>query len=810
MHRTGKLFLIFALLMLTVLLAAGCSRYPYPSAAAVTPEPVATAAPAPTPSPAPVYPSGVGKVVISELMSRNKATLMDADGDFPDWIELENLTDEDISLTGWTLSDGKYGTVWSFPDFTLYRSSRALIFADKKAGAAGELHASFSVSAGEEIFLRDANGTVVCSCAIDDDKSDYSLVRKGEGYALSEYPTPGFENTPAGYEMFMETRTAEGPLAIYEVCVENSSSWYIDGFGYTDWVEIKNISSEPVDLGEYYLSDDSADLMAWSGSGLLGPGEIIAVLCESEWYNCDTRRPLAPFSLNSDNDRLYLTGSDGRIIDYAYLHGIPYGASYGRLDGRNGFFYFPAHTPGEANFGGARRVSGTPVASQNDGVFSDVQSVTVELSGEGTIYYTLDCTYPSAESTPYTEPIVLTETTVLRAISIEEGTIPGRALTLSYIFDVQRDIPVVSVVADDLAKFNFMYWNGYKNGEKAGHVSFYDTDGRSFSADCGIKMNGESSLVLPKKNLALHFKGAFGCEKLEYDLFGGGVTSFKNLVLRAGQDQYNTIVRNELCYSICRDFTDSVLTERFRYCAMYLNGKYNGLYAIMEKPNEQHYAATMGVSPESVTMLEASVYPATELYQDVFEFCYTNDMSDDENLRHIEQYFDTDSFIDWCVIQGYFGNADLADGNLRYAKSDENDGRWRTVFYDLDNAYVAVDFTAYNVLSFGNQVTDVNLQLLQNASYRDRLLTRAAEACRTVLADDYVIGRLEELCEIVRPEVDRDSALTRMDEGEWRAHVDYLESLIRDTGWQRGYIENLCHLCHLTDEERLYYFGDLL
>lgn len=810
MQKTGKQFLISALLALAALSAAGCSKYPYPAAAAVTPEPVATAAPTPTPTPAPAYPSGVGKVVISELMSKNKATVMDADGDFPDWIELENLTGEDISLAGWTLSDGEFGAVWSFPDFTLYRSSRALIYADGKTGAPGELHTPFSLSEGEEIFLRDANGTVVSSCAIEMDKSDHSLVYSNGSYELCGYPTPGYENTPAGYSMFMDTRAAEGPLEIYEVCVENSSSWYIDGFGYTDWVEIKNISSEPVDLSEYCLSDDSADLSAWTGSGLLNPGEIIAVLCESEWYEVETRRPLAPFSLNSDNDRLYLSRSDGHIIDYTALHGIPYGGSFGRLDGRNGFFYFAAQTPGETNAGGERRVSGTPAASQRDGVYSDVESVTVELSGEGSIYYTLDCTYPTAGSTPYTEPIVLTGTTVLRAVSIEEGAVPGKALTLSYIFDPQRDMPVVSVVADNQDKFRFMYLNGYKNGEKAGCISFYDTDGGSFSAGCGIKMNGESSLVLPKKNLAIRFKGCYGCEELNYDIYGGGVTSFRNLVLRGGQDQYNTIVRNELCYSICSDFTDSVLTERFRYCAMYLNGKYNGIYAIMEKPNEQHYASTMGVTRESVTMLEASVYPATELYQDVFQYCYTNDMSDDENLRHIEQYFDTDSFIDWCVIQGYFGNADLADGNLRYVKSTENDGRWRTVFYDLDNAYVSSDFTAYNVLSFGNQVTDINLQLMQNASYRDRFLRRAAEACRTVLTDDYIISRLEELCAIVAPEVDRDDALTKMNESEWRAHVDSLESLIRDTGWQRRYLENLCHLCHVTNEERELYFGGLL
>ena len=45
--------------------------------------------------------SASGQVVISEFMADNKHTLADEDGQYPDWIELYNPTDQDIPLEGW-------------------------------------------------------------------------------------------------------------------------------------------------------------------------------------------------------------------------------------------------------------------------------------------------------------------------------------------------------------------------------------------------------------------------------------------------------------------------------------------------------------------------------------------------------------------------------------------------------------------------------------------------------------------------------------------------------------------------------------
>ena len=112
-----KLKSILCLILIALLTLSGCT-FPLPGffdrKPAETPEPAATEEPEPTPDPTPVpvrYESGMGKARISEVMSKNKAAVQDRDGDFPDWIELENICGEDLSLEGWTLSKngGKSG-----------------------------------------------------------------------------------------------------------------------------------------------------------------------------------------------------------------------------------------------------------------------------------------------------------------------------------------------------------------------------------------------------------------------------------------------------------------------------------------------------------------------------------------------------------------------------------------------------------------------------------------------------------------------------------------------------------------------------
>ena len=746
-------------------------------------------------------------VCISEVMTKNKATLPDPDGDFSDWIELWNPTDQELDLSGWTLVKNGGSQVWTFPAFPFQADSRLLVFASKKDRPWPEtpMHTNFALSERDSVALYDPEGNLVSSCDIAEDKSDYAYALQPDGsWQQTPWATPGFENTPQGYDAFMNSRTSVGPLVINEVCVDNFTSYYNDAIEYSDWVEIKNISDTAVDLSQYCLTDDASLPAQYFLSGILYPGGLTVVLCNKDAALYTGNMPIAPFSLNSEREELFLYKNDRQLVDYAALHEIPYKGTYGRGTGTNGFSYLFQESPGSENGFGERRVSSMPVADGRDGVFQNTGSVTVSLSAPGEIYYTLDCSAPTTSSTRYTGPVSFPQTMVLRAISVEAGALPSRPLTLTYILNEGHSLPVVSLVADDPAAFHQMYTYGMKGIEHPGCLSYYGEDG-SFSIGCGIKMNGETSLVLPKKNMSVRFRGSYGKEELAYDLFNGGASTFTNLVLRAGQDQNNTIIRNELCYALTEEFSDAVITERFRYCIVYLNGEYNGIYALMEKPNEALAASRLGVKKADIELEEASVFKG-DLYSKAFTFIYDHDMADPENYRQAAEMIDLDSLIDWCILQSTFGNYDLQEGNLRYARDITHGSPWKLMLYDLDVAFFHISYCVNNVTTFGNQVSTVNMKMLTSPVYRGKYLTRSAEAYRGVLSEEHICAEIDRLAAQVAPEVARDATVTGMNEASWIAHLDSLKAQLRD-GWITANMNELFSQLSVTPEEQAAYFG---
>jgi len=79
------------------------------------------------------FADNVGGVIISELMAINRTTLTDEDGEFPDWIELQNTTESPVNLLGYGLSDDPDNLFkWNFPEIELAHGEYLLVFASGK------------------------------------------------------------------------------------------------------------------------------------------------------------------------------------------------------------------------------------------------------------------------------------------------------------------------------------------------------------------------------------------------------------------------------------------------------------------------------------------------------------------------------------------------------------------------------------------------------------------------------------------------------------------------------------------------------
>ncbi len=736
------------------------------------------------------------RIIISELMEKNRATIMDEDGDFSDYIELYNADSKTVSLEGWSLSDGADKSGWTFPPVELEPGEYLLVFASNKEKAPSALHADFALSGDETVYLRDSSGILVFEAACLGCDGDEAALNMGGSWKKSLWASPGFENSGEGYARHQNRLSAAGPLQINELmCFDNSIL-------NSDWVEVKNISASPVVLSDYWLSDDEDNLLLYNMPGeTLYPGQRSLIFCQED---------ATGFALGSSSEQLFLSDAAGNVLDFCHLHSIPYGCSMGRQQDKDGFFYMAEPSPYAENTEGFRLISDMPRCLTPDGVYENVDSLLVELEGKGSIRYTTDGSLPTAQSTEYTGPIELTKTAVIRAACFEQDKLQSQCLSLSYIINEGHTLPVMSLVTDDPTGFKLMYDSRKKGVEKAGSLSFY-RDGEQFTIGCGISLNGETSLVMPKKNMSLRFRDVYGADMLEFDIYGGGVTQFRNVLLRSGQDFDHAIVRNELCQNICAAADMKLVNQRSIWGVLYINGEYSGLYTLKEKANEQLYASLAGISRESVELVEAPIDYGSDFYNEVVYFTMLSDMSIDENYEKLCSMLDVDSFIDWLIIEGFCGNTDMTTGNLRLVRSWEDEGKWKCMLYDLDATFGPAGCTYANFMSeyayIHNTIGSMTYPLMKNSEFRDRFLSRAAELLETVLTNETILEELERLADEVRPEVTRDYARFSMSLADWEYDLENLRYTISSRNWRQHCIDELCRVFDLEDAERARYFG---
>ena len=83
----------------------------------------------------------------------------------------------------------------------------------------------------------------------------------------------------------------------------------------------------------------------------------------------------------------------------------------------------------------------TPTFSPAAGRYTEAQTVTISCATEGTtIYYTTDGTTPTANSTPYTQPILVEETTTLKAIAVNGDGEESSVATARYVIGAVSDV----------------------------------------------------------------------------------------------------------------------------------------------------------------------------------------------------------------------------------------------------------------------------------------------------------------------------------------------------------------------------------
>ncbi len=254
-----------------------------------------------------------GPVVINEFLAFNETIATNSIGQFEDYIELYNTSQEAFNLEGYFLSDNRGNNSrlkYRFGDVTIPGNGYLIVWADGTGDPEMEgLNADFSLSSsnGERVVLSNPDSVIVDYVRFGPVEADVSIGRFPNGTGPFTRMVPTFNGPNTNGESFN--------VVINEYMATNSTT-AADEFGdYDDWIELYNNGSQAVDLTGYLLSDNEnrPDKYTFPPGSVIGPGQYFIVWADNE----PEQGPYhAEFALSASGEEVILSLPDTSTIDY--------------------------------------------------------------------------------------------------------------------------------------------------------------------------------------------------------------------------------------------------------------------------------------------------------------------------------------------------------------------------------------------------------------------------------------------------------------------------------------------------------------
>ncbi len=274
-------------------------------------------------------------LVINEFMAANSSTAADEFGEFDDWVEIYNSSNEAINMNGYFLSDSRSDrTKYVFPDVTLESDDYLIIWCDNQPDQ-GLFHTEFALSAdGEVIGLYNPDTNAVDLARFKSIPSNISMGRFPNGSGPFKILIPTF-NAP-------NINSVDVGIVINEYQAINQTTADDQWGGFEDWIEFYNNSSQPINLGGYFLSDEFGNPTSFEfPDTVMQPGGYLIVWCDMGLMEPGLH---TFFFLGGDGDDIIFSNPDTVTIDYVRFEQQISDDSEGRYPNGTGPFVCMAPT----------------------------------------------------------------------------------------------------------------------------------------------------------------------------------------------------------------------------------------------------------------------------------------------------------------------------------------------------------------------------------------------------------------------------------------------------------------------------------
>ncbi|MBN1129501.1 MAG: CotH kinase family protein, partial [Chitinispirillaceae bacterium] len=471
-------------------------------------------------------------------------------------------------------------------------------------------------------------------------------------------------------------------------------------------------------------------------------------------------------------------------------------------------------------FGG---VTAPAIASSQGGCFPSPLMITLSCNG-APIVFTMDGSLPGAAATPYSSPIAIDRTTVIRFRGAAAGSIPGMVETNTYIIGDDCRLPVFSLSVDPGTLFDHdtgIYMKGPLAGTAAPyfganfwldkevpvHLEFFEPGGTpGFEADVGLKIFGNYSRQFPKKSLALFFRKQYGQGSLSYRFFPDypDLRTFESFILRNnGSNMKGALFEDALAGRLVAEL--GLDFQKYRPAVVYINGAYWGIMNLREKLNSHYLTTNYGYPPEQVDFIKA--YGELESgdknhYEEMLMYMRVYDIALPERYAHVATQMDIDNYINYVTAEVYFANTDWPANNNGWWRPRTAMGKWRWILYDVDGGFGSWG-QPYdtNMLAFATATdgpdwpnppwsTVLLRTLLKNDDFKRRFINRAATLLSIHFETAAVNTHIDRLAAAIQGEIPRECVRWEKTESQWASSVNRLKewARYRPDGMRKTYV----------------------
>jgi hypothetical protein len=424
----------------------------------------------------------------------------------------------------------------------------------------------------------------------------------------------------------------------------------------------------------------------------------------------------------SENENVYLVNRLTLLVeDNILLNGADQNHSIAKIpDGSVNQCYMSTPTPAISNNSSVCYIGyePTPFFILPAGIYNSNQNVTLlNLSGTGTIRYTLNGSKPKVNSSVYSGGINLTNTKVVSAITFSTAAnkLPSKVVKSTYIVNEPSfgRAKVVSVSIDSLELYDpvtglFMWGpdinldvngnpntthpfpmysaNYWKDWKREGYVEFFDKQGvQQFESPIQLKVHGGWSRAFGgsgngQKSLRLFADGNIGLDAFNYPIIDDKpeVQKYVSFNLRnGGSAGYRRLkCRDAIMQRVMKGTNVPYIAGDF--AVVFLNGKYYGFYELREHENAGFLENNYGVKDNDLDLLGNSYQvKRTPAGVESYRWDYLNEIQGDTKFffdvvgyvanrnplaptffSEVSNIIDIENTIDYLVAETYYANSD--------------------------------------------------------------------------------------------------------------------------------------------------------